>query len=62
MTQDDVPFAPERRPCLAMLIVDQGDDQAVAERVQCSPATAANLAARFQVSEPIRDRFSCPHR
>jgi transposase InsO family protein len=55
-------FTPEGRLRLARLIVVDGwAVRRVAERFQCSPATASKWAARYREGLPLTDRSSRPH-
>ncbi|MEP6479923.1 MAG: IS481 family transposase [Rhodoglobus sp.] len=63
MTHANAPFAPKGRLLLAELIVDGGwSARRVAERFQCSPATAAKWAARYRAGLSMTDLSSRPHR
>jgi transposase InsO family protein len=54
-------LTPEGRRRLAVLIVEQRwSVRRAAERFQCSPATAAKWAARYQAGLPLTDRSSRP--
>jgi transposase len=55
-------LTPEGRRRLAVLVVDHGWSlRRVAERFQCSPATAKRWVDRYRAGIPLIDRSSKPH-
>ena len=61
LTHVNAPLAPLGRLRLASLIVVDGwSVRRAAERFQCSPATAANWAARLRSGQSLEDRSSRP--
>ena len=62
VTHANAPLTPEGRRRLAVLVVDRGWSlRRVAERFQCSPATAKRWVGRYRAGLPLSDRSSRPH-
>ncbi|SKF61735.1 transposase for ISMyma06 [Mycobacteroides abscessus subsp. abscessus] len=56
MTHTNAPLTPEGRRRLAVLVAEEGWSlRRVAERFQCSPATAKRWVDRYRAGQPLTD-------